>query len=127
MKKIMFAMMFLGAFIFLMGCAKPKGTFINDNYTDSYMDVTWCGYNMGVGPYDYTTYEVDAGGGTAEVYSDLYGYWGSLYVTVPEDGEGGVMMYWQKSGNKSSADHKLMYITKKGTEPKDGPAQKGKK
>ena len=76
---------------------KPKGTFGNDNYTEYSMTTTWCGYNMNVGPYGYEEYEVDAGGGTASVYANGYGQWGTLYVDIPEDGYGGVEMYWNKS------------------------------
>ena len=98
MKKIIALLILFVAFTVLFsGCAKPKGTFGCDNYTELSMSVSWCGYDMSVGPYDYTEYIVNAGGGTASVYASGYGQWGSIYIDVPEGGYNGVEMYWDKS------------------------------
>ena len=119
MRKIITLLTFFVALTILFtGCTKPKGTFGNDNYTEYSMTTTWCGYNMNVGPYGYEEYEVDAGGGTASVYANGYGQWGTLYVDIPEDGYGGVEMYWNKSTKSSEPEKGLKKKTERGVTTK---------
>ena len=119
MKKIITLLTFFVALTILFaGCTKPKGTFGNDNYTEYSMSTSWCSYNMSVGAYDYSEYTVDAGGGTASVYANGYGQWGTLYVDIPEDGFGGVSMYWNKSTKSTTPEKGLTKKTEKGTTAK---------
>jgi len=119
MRKIITLLTVFVAFIILLsGCAKPKGTFICDNYTEYSMSVSWCGYGMGVDAYGYSEYTVNAGGGTASIYANGYGDWGSIYVNVPADGYSGVEMYWYKSTDKSTSDKGLKIKKEKGSTTK---------
>jgi hypothetical protein len=97
MKKITFLMLFFVALsLVFTGCKKPTGTFTLNNDVEYSMSVEWCDYNMSVGAYGYNSYTVTAGGGTASVWANGYGYWGDIYIDVPEDGTNGVYMYWSK-------------------------------
>jgi len=55
---------------------------------------------------------VEAGSGTAEVYANGYGYWGDIYITIPENGYDGVMVYWAKT--KDGTQQPMMQLMSKG-------------
>ena len=72
-----------------------------------------CGYDMSVGSYGFNSYTVTAGGGTVEVYANGYGYWGSMYFTVPEDGSETLYMYWQKKKSSEPTTKGLSTVSPK--------------
>jgi hypothetical protein len=98
------------------GCKKEdevkKGTFIIDNYVEYSVNVNWRGYNMFCPAFGYTENEVEVGSGNAEVYANGYGYWGSIYITIPENGYDGVIVYWGKM--KDGTQQPMMQLTSKG-------------
>jgi hypothetical protein len=101
MKKIiaLLTLFFVASILIFTGCKKPTGTFNLNNSVEYSMSVEWCSYNMSVGAFGFNSYTVASGSGTAKVWANGYGYWGSIYFTVPTGGSNTLYTYWTKSDN----------------------------
>ena len=98
MKKVitLLTIVFVAALMVFTGCKKPTGTFNWENSVEYSMSASWGSYNLSVPAYGFSSYTVESGGATVSVNANGYGYWGSMYFEVPEDGSNTLYTYWDK-------------------------------